>query len=298
MSIADALEIRSDDLKHLRPLIESIQSQTEVDLGLVFQMVLIPDANRIIKDLMWLVEKRANPKARTKLQEVLDSETVRAIAPPFLDIEVQRWIRRRCRERVTSPHCYCKEWQAYKSQIEFRKPTYSGGTSWNRKGDLKDTPYIALQRETRALVYSDDSDILEMGGIVIREQAVDELQTYARETSIHLTLLVDSSIGLLLSAKAVKGAFALMATGYKLFRRLPTSVKMTLGIVGVGTLLHPRSRRYIRRKGTEVLDVAMSGFSTLGRDVLLPLAEEMGSSRQSADQALQRAQASVQHLNE
>jgi predicted nucleic acid-binding protein len=289
MSLREVLEIRSDDLTHLRPLLESSfkdGGEMADRLGWGFQIVVIPDANRIIKDLIWLADRRENSEARTRLQEVIDAETVIAIAPAYLKSEMERKIPDVAGRAEVSEERLWEEWERYRPRIDFREPSLGAEDIGGEVQDPKDVPYVALQQEIGAPIYSDDEDIGAMGGAVVRERAIKELQEYARADSVRLTVLFNSSVAGSIGIDAIRGAFSLLRQLYLGFRKLPPWVQIT---IGVGAL-YAVTRNEVQERVQSFFD-SMSGeglkvLSTLVEDALLPLAEEITEVNERADQKL------------
>src|SRR6266478_2722505 len=83
--------IRSDTLPELRRLVQKLPALREF-FGDVLQVVLVLDACCVQGELRWRVGARKNPAARTSLHETIVSGVVVAVAPTFLEAEIQRYI--------------------------------------------------------------------------------------------------------------------------------------------------------------------------------------------------------------
>jgi hypothetical protein len=105
--------VRSDALKHLRSSITQLK-KLNMDLGVVAQFSLVIDTNAVIKELLWLTQKRRHADARSGLVETLDSETIKLFGPPQLFDEVQRKIPIVAADRKTDASKMLEHWEAFK----------------------------------------------------------------------------------------------------------------------------------------------------------------------------------------
>ncbi len=290
MDASEVLEIRSDDLSHLRPLLRSGPEETEVaeEQGWGFQVVVIPDANRIIKDLIWLADRRETEEARTRLQEVIDAETVIAVAPPYLKTEMKRKIPDVAERSEVPEEELWEQWESYETRIDFRESSLGAEDLATEVVDVKDVPYVALQREIGAPIFSEDEHISAMGGAVVREETVQELREYARADSVRLTVGLHSSVAMDLGVGAVRGGFELLRSLYLAFRRLPLWVQLSIGAGAAYALSLERVRDRVRSAFGSVREEGKKVFWVLAQDVFLPLAEEMTEADREADRRLKR----------
>ena len=182
MATLSATSIQSENLASLRSLVD--QSPLFKHFQGVFQITIIIDANIILRDLLWLTKKRTKPGARSELKELLDAETVLAVAPTFLQEEIEYHIQKFAAERSIPFDVLIAEWEAYKARIRF---VDVGGPD-PAFLDPKDAPYIKLQRESGHLIYSRDTDILRMGGMTAPPILFANLRLYSRQVVIEYTL--------------------------------------------------------------------------------------------------------------
>jgi len=289
--VSEVLEIRSDDLTHLRPFLKGASEEnTEIAerQGWGFQIVVIPDANRIIKDLIWLADRRETESARTRLQEVIDAETVIAVAPPYLKTEMERKIPDIAEREEVSEGKLWAEWEGYEPKIDFTEPTLGAEDLRGKVVDPKDVPYMALQQEIGAPIYSDDRHIDAMGGVVVKERAIEELQGYARADSVRLTIILHSSVVTDVSIQAVRGAFGLLRSLYLTFRGLPLWIQLSIGAGAAYALSFENVRRRVKDAFGSARERGEKVFRALAQDVFLPLAEEMTEASREADRRLKR----------
>lgn len=110
--------IKSDDLSNLRVFFEAnpgLEILTEL-----FQLSVILDANVIIAELIWLTKTRDNPKARTALQEVIAADSLVAVAPVWLEDEIQENIPEVSEELGIPEDQLLEAWEKYRELIEFK----------------------------------------------------------------------------------------------------------------------------------------------------------------------------------
>lgn len=112
-----AVAIRSDSLATLRPIIAS-NALFKAFEG-IFQMSLIVDANILLGDIRWMAFKRTDPTARSDLRELLDAKTVLAIAPTYLEHEMQVILRRLADEKGVAFEMLESYWAEYRPHITF-----------------------------------------------------------------------------------------------------------------------------------------------------------------------------------
>jgi hypothetical protein len=109
--------IRSDELPKLALVLRQIRSIP--DLGELFQVNVILDANVVIRELIWLSKKRTNPKARPEVLELIECETVRAHAPTFLNQEIEAKIPVVAKQRKVPEETLRGHWAKYRERIKF-----------------------------------------------------------------------------------------------------------------------------------------------------------------------------------
>jgi hypothetical protein len=235
-----------------------------------------------------LADRRQTEEARTRLQEVIDAETVIAVAPPYLKTEMRRKIPEIAEETEAPEEELWKQWECYEPRIDFRKPSLEAEDFATEVVDVKDVPYVALQREIGAPIFSEDKHISAMGGAVVKEETVQELREYARADSIRLTVGLHSSIAVELGVEAVRRGFKLLQNLYLAFRRLPLWVQLSIGAGAAYALSLERVRDRVRSAFGSVREESKKVFWVLAQDVFLPLAEEMNEANRKADQRLKR----------
>ncbi|MET2530192.1 PIN domain-containing protein [Ralstonia pseudosolanacearum] len=210
--------IQSDELAHLRDLYK--EGGPLASLGSLFQVDLILDANVVIGELLWIAKRREKPDARSALLEVLEAGTLKAWAPTFLEIEVNKHIATVVAQGADKSEVVA-HWQRLKCHIRL---VDVGGAPESPVGlrDPKDVPYLRLQERIEAGILSNDKDVRAMGGKAIRPfRILGALRAYSRASAVQVTLQVN---GLKL------GSFALTMIG-ELTKRASRNLRKIAGAI-------------------------------------------------------------------
>jgi len=184
-------------------------------------------------------KKRTKPGARSELKELLDAETVLAIAPTFLREEITYHIQKFAVERSIPLDALTAEWEAYKARIRF---VDVGGPD-PAFLDPKDAPYIKLQRESGHLIYSRDTDILRMGGMTAPPILFANLRLYSRQVVIEYTLKTGGQ-----GTLVVTFALAVAVTKFtrSLVGRISKEFLWLATLVIVCALIYGPTRRFLK----------------------------------------------------
>jgi len=283
MARLSATSIQSENLASLRSLVD--QSPLFKHFQGVFQITVIIDANIVLRDLLWLTKKRINPGARSELKELLDAETVLAVAPTFLQEEIAYHIQKFAGERSIPLALLIAEWEAYKAQIRF---VDVGGPDPSFL-DPKDAPYIKLQRESGHLIYSRDTDILRMGGIAAPPVLFASLRLYSRQVVIEYALKAGGQGTLVVS-------FALAAAVIKFTRALIGKVSKHFlwitALIIVCALIYSPTREFLKNFAVGLPKKAQNLGGRLSAE-FAALADEHERAKQAARSALAAAKKSI-----
>lgn len=273
--------VRSDALKHLRSSITQLK-KLNMDLGVVAQFSLVIDTNAVIKELLWLTQKRRNADARSGLVETLDSETVKLFGPPKLFDEVQRKIPIVAADRKTDASKMLEHWEAFKERIELVRPDPELTATLMRGADPDDAEFVALQKTIGANgVLSNDAHISMMGGTAVSIDCVFFLRDYSRSTAIEMSIKVAGTHMLIASVASVGAACRAVRSLALAYSRLPDWVKVTL-IVGIFMAL---SNQQIRSRATGALRSLASGISAASPKVLQLVTEAASIAHQNREHA-------------
>src|SRR5581483_7566418 len=121
--------LRSGLLPSLRDFFALVESQLGTAAGheryemlRVRQLQLVVDANVLIADVGYLAARRNQKELRTRLQELIASQTVVAFAPPSVSREVSRNLAGLARQKRLPKSRLVAVWREYKKLIVFRAP--------------------------------------------------------------------------------------------------------------------------------------------------------------------------------
>jgi len=234
-----ATGVRSDMLGDVRQLFESVPMLKMFEA--IAQVALIIDGNILIGDILWMSKKKKQQHARTELFELLKAGTIRAFAPTFLLEEMDINIPREARRKGLDIDSLSQIWLEYKVFISFIDV---GGADTNYR-DPKDAPYIKLQKEIGALIYSRDKHIRQMNGLVVDAAVVASLRIYSRQVVIEYVLKAGGTGCLCVSYGLLKLMSKFIHAMFVEAKRIPKKFLMTAFVILLGMLLYPPSRRYL-----------------------------------------------------
>jgi hypothetical protein len=131
--------------------------------------------------------------------------------------------------------------------------------------DPKDAPYIKLQQQIGALIYSRDEHIKKMNGVVVSAAVVASLRIYSRQVVVEYALKMGGTGCICISFGLIKLMSKFVHAILGGARRIPKKFWILALTLLLGVLIYPPSRRYLinsinsfsgRTKviGTEMLD--------------------------------------------
>jgi hypothetical protein len=134
------------------------------------------------------------------------------------------------------------EWKRVRSLIRFYAPI-GNGTKFALV-DPKDSDYVLTWQELDAdfVRTEDHRHFMRMGATVIGPELDAVLRDYARSTSVLVTVKLGSGFALTIGVQAL---VELIRGMIELFRKMPSAVRLILGIVAAVIMLHPDSRAKI-----------------------------------------------------
>jgi len=233
---------RSDTLLNLRSLLQGIPWLAPFARQLI-RIELVIDANIVQEEIRWLL-KRRNLAARSSLQEVIDSGVVVALAPQFLESEIEEHIDRIAREtgRTTLEVWAC--WLEIRARIHLYQP--ASNAIEVSAIDPDDVPYKQVYDELGADgVYSRDSHLRKMSLPVIQGSPTIALREYARATSVSVGISVTSGLVLTISFASLRGAYLLVEKSLKAIGDFPMWLKIVMAGAIAAAIIHPKSRAKI-----------------------------------------------------
>ena len=194
--------IPSDKLQHLREFL-SMSPQLREVFGDLLELRLVIDANIAYSELIWRLSKRRNPIARSALHEAIDSGTIVAFAPQFLEEEIQEHIGEIAEDAKVSVSIALEEWQKFRPCLHFYDPETSN-TSGAACVDPDDIPYKLVCEQLGAhAVYSRDPHFQSMAVPLISVQLDTTVRDYARASSVKLTISLGTTSSMMIGFGAL-----------------------------------------------------------------------------------------------
>ena len=287
-TVAEQLQthIRSEMLGDLRK-IEGMKNL----LGHLAQFNVVVDANIILGDLIWLVDKRKKPEATTELVECIKAGTIVAFAPRSVLNEVNKHIATIAASKSLSEEELRREWKAYRKLIKVRTLRKEIVDRYKDGQDPDDAPTIALAEMLRADgILSKYEDIVAMGGLVIEMDFTRHARDYSRKTAVMATIHYSSGMALTVSLALIKNALQVVARFVSWFRTLPAPVQVIifLAIIAVASNKKVQERVIsmivsivpaISGHWPEILDVLAIVGETLAENTIPPPAPTFKASK-------------------
>lgn len=243
--------IRSDVLGPLR----DIQEYHRL-VGPLAQFEIVVDANIILSDLIWLA-KRTNPTATTELMECARAGTIVIYIARSVFDEINEHITTIATKRKIPEETLRKEWKEYRKFVKVRTPPKRHVDQFINGQDPDDAPTLALQKMLRADgILTKDSDIVAMGGLVIELDFTEKARDYSRDVAIAATIRFSGSFGVAISWEIIKFIFSILDKAVETFKKLPPEVQIIFGVVLVGVVVNPQSRK-------KVLDTIANSKNTI-----------------------------------
>lgn len=211
----------------------------------IFKIVV--DANIFIRELLWIIEKRKDEKARPALLECLESGTIVAHVTPRILEEVERNMRGLGAERGFLDQAWQVHWTIYLSMLVVSDPDPAVTAKYENRRDPTDAPTLALA-ETQGMdgIMSSDKDLKAMGGQVLPLKFKLEARDYSRKAAIQVSLQIG---GVYLAVGAVEGLIYVaksLGAAIRGIGRLPGWLKVALTVGALCLAVHPTSRKAIR----------------------------------------------------
>lgn len=260
VSYANVFEsFRSDALVSLRTSITHLK-QLNVDLGVVSQFSMVVDTNAIIKELLWLTQKRKAPAARSGLMEVLEAETVKLYGPPALFEEVLEKIPVVAADRNADEGRMFEHWAYFKERIELTVPDPVLTEALRNGVDPDDAEFVALQKTIGAVgIVSEDQHIPMMGGMPVSLACIFYLRDYSRNAAIEMSIKVAGTQFLIVGIAGVSAVCRAARSLALAYGRLPTWIKISLVVGGLLALSNARTRS----AATNVIQRIASGIANV-----------------------------------
>ena len=248
-------KIPSDQLPQLREFL-SISPLLQEIFGETLQLRIVIDADIAQKELIWRLRKRRNPTARTALHEAIDSETIVALAPSFLEQEIKDHIAEIAARANVPVSCAVEEWQKFRSCLHFYDPEPVKQPDPNCI-DPDDLPYKWVCEQLGAhAIYSTDNHFKKMSVPLISVQLDLTVRDYARANSERLTIHLGTTFSLAIGFRVLT---ALCKTCMQMLKNLPSEVRAILLAGAFIAVAHPK----LRSKGIKLFRSAFGQIDNL-----------------------------------
>lgn len=281
-------EIRSDILDGIRGFAELFPPLERI-LGKPIRVRVIVDACIINSELRWLLGKRRNSEARTNLQELIDSGTLIAYAPDFLEEELKEHYPEIASEVGVSTDEVHQEWLRYKSRLKLFTPQ-SKLPKRTTISDKDDIQYgVAFHEVAANALLTEDKGFDESGIPVISKELVIELRNYSRGSAPHFALFYGGAMLGLVAGSALEDLIKITPELIQQIGNIPKPVKLICLLAVLIVILHPKSRNAIVQ--------ALSVFFQDAADSLLWASDEFGDYLQRASEQKNNAELALERVN-
>jgi len=215
----------SDELPQLLDLASRLFGSQEILAAFgVVKVKLVVDANVVLSDLIFHVVHKRKPTARRALEELVACEVVEAIAPEFIECEVEKHLPRIAAKHGRPLAAFQAEWTRYRSVLTLVAANTLPvvvSEEWEALSarDPKDLPYLmAKDSEGARAVLTGDEDF--PASVRAPGEVLIDLQGYARSKAVAVKIQVSGFIFAGLSTACVvplvKAAARLIGTAAKM----------------------------------------------------------------------------------
>lgn len=259
----------SDELPQLLDLAARLFGSDDVlaAFGRVVRVKLVVDANVVLSDLIFHVVHKRDPAARRALEELVACEVVEAVAPKFIEAEVEKHLPRLAAKHRRPLEAFQAEWTRYRSiltLVAVADLPVIRTDEWEAvaKRDPKDLPYlIAKDSEGAHAVLSNDADF--PASVCVAGEVLIDLQGYARSKAVAVKIQVSgfSFVGLSTACVVplVKAAAGLIGKA----ARTPAVQFAVLAAILIAAL-SPEVRKRISRALDGLISGATDVWTVLG----------------------------------
>jgi hypothetical protein len=267
-----------DHFPALRPLV-----------GEIIQFLVVLDASSVQGELRWRVGSRRDSSARSSLHELIEAGVVIAAAPYWLKVEIGEDLPVIAVELGVPFATLQQEWTQFETMIRYFRPRADIAPSVSCP-DPKDLPYIQTRDQIAAdFIWTRDSHFLETNPPDMAGGLDNSLRDYARATSILVGVKVGSGFAILCGLEVL---MALVRASIEGIQKMPPKLKVCIGLVVMGLLLHPKSRERLLRwlkQGSALVEKARPVVVSISRNAL----KELVSAAQMAKDAEQTIRAAI-----
>jgi len=284
--------LNSADLARLREFLATA-SAFSAAVGNAIQVRMVLDTNAILRDLIYLSERREKAGIRTSIQELISSQTLIPYAPSVAVQEVEKYLPRIAKKRRIAVEHLQEVWADYRMSLHFcdLKLETSGEASNVR--DPKDLPFIQLAVAVGAGgIVTNDKDIPAMGGNPVHLDCIIHLRDYARAKHLELTFHLGGVLMLVVGVGAIVGLVKLLQGIIQAIGRSPAWFKLGLAAAVVIAIAHPRSRTFLVERFNALKTNIKRGALNL-REPLGDVGSKFADAQKSASIALSKAQETI-----
>lgn len=250
MQVERILDARSDDLASAEGLVTQLPEVRWL-MRPTEHLPLVIDTNRVLQDIGWLARRRT-VDARNFLEELTAAGMASLYAPEHLIREVETNLSEFAENLGVDRDRLDAAWRSYASLIHFLPAEHldlSEPDTATR--DPSDVPFLAAQRAVGAHgIISTDKDLVAMGALVVKHEALRLAVEFARNKSV----VVQGNTGIAgistLGVGLVYGTYKASAALVRCYRRLPGWLQILIPLVlasaAAFALLHKPTREKVR----------------------------------------------------
>lgn len=248
--------VNSSKLKEIRDTIKTFPELAK-HIGKPIQLSFVVDTNIIIGEILWLVQKRKNPEAKTQLQEIIAAETVILSAPHVLISEIEEHLPKIADKKGLCPVKLLDQWMEYRKSIKFIDVPKEKLFKPRLEDDEKDIPFVVLKQMIKADgILSKDSDISRMDNDAVNIQCIASLQSYSRASAIQLSIKVNGTMIAFASLAALLITFEGIKALISGIINAPKGVQYTILGAVIIAAIHPTSRNKVVQFLTSTYNVS------------------------------------------
>lgn len=283
----------SDELPELLDLAAQLLRVDDAPqlFGVKLRIKLVIDANIVLSDLIFHVVKKQDPAARRALEELVSARVVEAIAPEFLEAEIQKHLPVIAAKHRRPIETFQEEWVRYRSVLKLIPAgdlPIVQSKEWEalKERDPKDLPYLrVLNAEEARAVVSHDADFPP--SVRAADEVLIDLRTYARKKAVAVKIQVGAFSFTGMSTACVVELVKAAGRAARSAIRVPAVRFVAIAAVLV-VIISPKAREKVFAVAGNLSDRAKDVWSTLGPAVLA-LMDEYTASNASAETAWSRA---------
>lgn len=243
----------------------------------VFSMVL--DANKVIAEIRWRLNKRTKPHALTAIFESIEARVLIAHVPSYTECEILANAEKLALEIGKSKEEVIKEWRRIKPFLRVHD-TAIQEVEVIELADPKDLVYMAAQQQLGlSAIYSDDPHLQRMGAPLVKGRIDDDLRDYARGSAVTIGVNIGSGLVVFISVSAM---FRFLKSSITWLMRQPLSFQLALGVLAFTLLRNARVRAWLSNKWEQYWPALA--------ELMTPIVAEYCESQAKAMDAQQRLQ--------